>query len=227
MITREDVQKALPANLKYSATQAIADALNNISNDPIVADNIRNNFVNYTSVLKDGKFTTEQYMNAVTYVSYKLMNYTNQEAYMRTFPTRYQDLLAAGRTKQEISSYVSAYHKGKLVNLILEQSLVPMWVLNQNYFQEAILTQVDIMRNSSSDKVRSDAANSLLTHLQKPKDAAPVVNIDIKDTGMEALKQQLTLLAKAQREAIEDGTSAREIAGTPLLKRVEAVDESD
>lgn len=227
MITREDVQKALPANLKYSATQAIADALNNISNDPIVADNIRNNFVNYTSVLKDGKFTTEQYMNAVTYVSYKLMNYTNQEAYMRTFPTRYQDLLAAGRTKQEISSYVSAYHKGKLVNLILEQSLVPMWVLNQNYFQEAILTQVDIMRNSSSDKVRSDAANSLLTHLQKPKDAAPVVNIDIKDTGMEALKQQLTLLAKAQREAIEDGTSAREIAGTPLMKRIEAVDESD
>lgn len=227
MITREDVQKALPANLKSSATQALADALNTISNDPIVADNIRNNFVSFTSVLKEGKFTTEQYMNAVTYVSYKLMNYTNQEAYLRTFPRRHEELIAAGRTKQEISSYVSAYHKGKLVNLIMEQALVPMWVLNQNYFQEAIITQVDIMRNSSSDKVRSDAANSLLTHLQKPKDAAPLVSIDIKDTGMEALKEQLTLLARAQREAIEDGTSAREIAGTPLMKRIEAVDESD
>lgn len=227
MITREDVQKALPANLKSSATQALADALNTISNDPIVADNIRNNFVSFTSVLKEGKFTTEQYMNAVTYVSYKLMNYTNQEAYLRTFPRRHEELIAAGRTKQEISSYVSAYHKGKLVNLIMEQALVPMWVLNQNYFQEAIITQVDIMRNSSSDKVRSDAANSLLTHLQKPKDAAPLVSIDIKDTGMEALKEQLTLLARAQRVAIEDGTSAREIAGTPLMKRIEAVDESD
>lgn len=227
MITREDVQKALPANLKSSATQALADALNTISNDPIVADNIRNNFVSFTSVLKEGKFTTEQYMNAVTYVSYKLMNYTNQEAYLRTFPRRHEELIAAGRTKQEISSYVSAYHKGKLVNLIMEQALVPMWVLNQNYFQEAIITQVDIMRNSSSDKVRSDAANSLLTHLQKPKDAAPLVSIDIKDTGMEALKEQLTLLARAQREAIEDGTSAREIAGIPLMKRIEAVDESD
>lgn len=166
-------------------------------------------------------------MEAVTYVTYKLMNYTNNEAYARTFPNRYNTMVANGKTPKEISSFVHAYNKGKLVNQILEQTLVPMWVLNQPYFQEAILCQVDLMRNSGSDKVRSDAANSLLTHLQKPKDVAPLVAIDMRDTGLNAMKEQVALLAQAQQDAIKNGTAAKTIAATPMFKKEEVIEHVD
>ena len=73
--------------------------------------------------LEKAQFKTEDYLNAVAFVSYKLMGHSNQEAYFKTFPTRYQDMLAAGKSQKDISSFVSIYAKGKLVNLILEQFL--------------------------------------------------------------------------------------------------------
>lgn len=218
MLTREMVEKALPANLKVAATQALTDQINNITSDPLIAEQVRNNFLSYSGVLREGKFKTEDYLHAVTYVSFKLMGYSNQDAYFRTFPQRYQALVAKGTSQKDISAYVSAYSKGKLVNLILEQSLVPSWVLNQDLYQKALNVQADLMLNANSEKVRSDAANSILTHLSKPKDTAPTVNIDMRETsGMGELKAMLTQLAQSQRQAIEGGASTKEIAAQRII----------
>ncbi|QEP29885.1 hypothetical protein HYP99_gp087 [Sinorhizobium phage ort11] len=219
MLTKEDVVKALPATLKSSVTQSLVDTINNVTTDPIVAENIRENFVTYASVLKDGKFKTTDYINAVSYVSYKFMNYSNEESYARTFPQRYQTLLANGTSKKDISAYVSAYHRGKLVNLILEQSLVPTWIINQDNYQKAINTQVDLMVNAISEKVRCDAANSILTHLKRPEVNGLQLNVNLQDnSGMNELKNTLAELAQQQKALIEGGMSAREIAATPLIE---------
>ena len=97
-ITTEILARALPGNLKSAATDQLADLINQISTDPLIAENIRDNFLSYTSVLRDGKFKVEDYLNAVDYCSYKLMGDSNQDAYFKTFPQRYANLLAAGRT---------------------------------------------------------------------------------------------------------------------------------
>lgn len=68
--------------------------VNSISSDPQAASTIRENLISYSGVMRDGKFKTEDYVNAVAYVSYKIMGYTNQESYQRTFPSRYQALMA-------------------------------------------------------------------------------------------------------------------------------------
>ncbi len=219
-LTVEQVEKALPANLKNAATQAFTDHINNIVSDPLVAEQVRNNFISYTSVLKDGKFKTEDYLHAVTYVSYKLMGDTNQDAYFKTFPQRHASLVARGVSNKDISAYVSAYNKGKLVNLILEQTLVPSWVLNADIYQRAINTQADLMINAQSEKVRCDAANSILTHLAKPKEAGPLINLDMRqDTGMNELKDLLTSLARKQRDMIQEGSvSTREIAEQNIIE---------
>ena len=164
-ITKELVARALPGNLKSAATYQLADMINQISADPLIAEQIRDNFLSYASVLKEGKFKVEDYLNAVAYCSYKLMGDSNKDAYFKTFPQRYANLVAAGRTPKEISAYVSAYAKGQLVNKIMEQTLVPSWVLNQHMYQAALNTQFKLMTNEDvSPKVRSDAADSLLTH---------------------------------------------------------------
>lgn len=219
-LTVEQVEKALPANLKNAATQAFTDHINNIVSDPLVAEQVRSNFISYTSVLKDGKFKTEDYLHAVTYVSYKLMGDTNQDAYFKTFPQRHAALIAKGTSNKDISAYVSAYNKGKLVNLILEQTLVPSWVLNADIYQRAINTQAELMIHANSEKVRCDAANSILTHLAKPKEAGPLINLDMRqDTGMNELKDLLTSLARKQRDMIQDGSvSTREIAEQHIIE---------
>lgn len=221
MLTKDMVEKALPANLKSVATQAFTDQINNLSSDPLVAQQIRDNFLSYTRVLQEGKFRTEDYLHAVAYVAYKHMGYSNQEAYFRTFPTRHQKLVAQGTSAKDIAAYVSAYHRGKLVNLIMEQSLVPVWIVNQDAYQEAINTQVDIMKNSTSDMARTAAANSVMTHLAKPKEAAATININTTESsGMNELRSMLTQLARTQIAAIEGGASTQDIAAQKLVDAV-------
>ena len=204
--TVEDVKKAVPSHIRSNITQPLVDTLNNIAADPLIAEDIRNNFVSYSAVLKEGKFKVEDYLNAVAYVSYKIMGNTNEESYAKTFPHRYSALIAKGTVKKDIASYVSAYNKGKLVNLILEQTLVPSWVLNQDLYQKAINVQADLMQNAQSEKVRAEAANSLLTHLGKPKEGSFQISIgEVESSGMREMREMLREVAENQREAIGSG----------------------
>lgn len=220
MITVQEIAKALPPNLKSSATQSLADLINNISTDQFVAEQVRKNFIGYSDVLRDGKFKTEDYLNAVTYCSYKLMGQSNQDAYFRTFPARHAALVAKGTPSKDIAAYVSMYNKGKLVNMIMEQTLVPTWVLNQDMHQKALNTQFEIMQDTNvSPKVRVEAANSLLTHLAKPKEAGPLVNIDMREnSGVNELTKALRDLAAGQQHAIGQGTPIRDITHQTIVE---------
>lgn len=217
--TVELLQKTLPSNLRTSATQGLVDMLNTVSSNQQEAELIRENFLGYTAVLSEGKYKTEDYLNAVKYVSFKLMKCSNEEAYVKTFPQRYQRMVTEGVKPKDIGSYVYAYSKNKLVNRIMEQTMVPSWVLNQDIFQEAINTQASLMRDPDvSPKVRSDAANSLLTHLAKPKEAGPLINLDLRDTsGMKEMKELLVRMAQQQQGLIKEGLTARDIAAATII----------
>lgn len=192
--------------MKSGVTQSLVDNLNGIAQDPIMAENIRDNFVSYSSILKEGKFKIEEYLNAVAYVSYKIMGNTNEEAYAKTFPQRYARLIANGTTKKDIASYVHAYNKGKLVNLILEATLVPTWVLNQDIHQKAINRLADLMQNAASEKVQAESAAALLTHLGKPKEGSFQINIgETENAGMREMRELMREVAMNQREAIQQG----------------------
>lgn len=225
MLTIEQVTKALPPHLKTAATPALVNLINNVSTDQDMAQNIRENFISYAGVLKDGKFKTESYVDAVTYVSYKLMGDSNQDAWFKTFPARYQRLMAMGTSTKDIAAHVSAYNKGKLVNAIMEQTLVPTWVLNQDIYQKAINTQFDLMTDTNvSPKVRSDAANSLLTHLAKPKEVGPLLNIDMRESnGVDALKEALSSFALAQQQAIAGGANIKTVLDQDIMDVKEKV----
>lgn len=226
-VTPELLAKVLPTSLKSAATQDLADMLNAVSTDPDAADFIRENFISYTKVLQDGKYKTEDYLNAVKYVSFKLMKASNEEAYIKTFPQRYQNMVASGKSKKDISAYVHAYSRNKLVIQLLQQSVVPFWLINQDYRQEALMTQVELMRSAASEKVRSDAANSVLTHLEQPKEVGPAINFDMRESaGLQELKQALVSLAQGQIQAIQAGATVTDIAGQSIMD-VQAKDVSD
>lgn len=219
MLTVQEVAKALPANLKSAATQSLVDKVNAVISDPIMAEAVRENFISYTNVLADGKYKTEDYLNAVIYVSYKLMNHTNKDAYCLTFPQRHAAFVAKGVDAKGLAAYVSMYHKGKLVQAILEQTLIPSWILNAPLYQEALNVQADLMMNAQSEKVRSDAANSILTHLTKPKENSASINIHMQESsGMNEMRDLLKQMASKQLDLIEEGTSPKEIAGQRIYE---------
>lgn len=207
VLTIDLVKESVPSHMRSTITQGLVDNLNAISTDPIIAEDIRSNFVSYSSILKEGKFKIEEYLNAVAYVSYKIMGNTNEESYARTFPNRYSALVAKGASKKDISSYVAAYNKGKLVNMILEQSLVPSWVLNQDLHQRAINHLAIVMTDTDvSAKVQVEAAIGLLNALGKPKEGNFQINIgETENAGMKEMRQLLQEVASNQREAIQTG----------------------
>ena len=218
-ISKELVIKAVPPNLKNAVSDDLVDRLNAITSDQILAEEVRNNFISYASVLREGKFKLEDYLNAVTYVSHRLNGDTQHDAYFKTFPSRYQNLMALGKTPKEISNYVAMFNKGKLVQKIQEQTLTPAWVLNQDMFQAALNTNYQIMMDDDvSPTVRVEAANSLLTHLQKPKEVTPAVNIDLRESsGLSELKKALGQLATQQQQLIEQGGSTRDVAAQRII----------
>lgn len=229
-LNQDEIKRALPAHLRSSVTPELVSKLNTITTDPEIAQNIRENFIGYSAILKDGKFKTEEYLNAVAYVSFKLMGHSNHDAYVRTFPQRYANLMAKGTSSKDIAGYVAAYHRGKLVNLIMEQSLVPTWVLNQDLFQKALNVQAELMLNANSEKVRTDAANSLLTHLKKPE-VKGGVNINIngeESAGMKEMREMMAQLAQQQRDLIQSGEMKTiDVAGSRLVPRPQEEDVTD
>jgi len=168
--------------------------------------------------MADGRFKIADYVNAVKYVSHKLMGDSNIAAYTKTFPDKYQRFVQNGVDAKDIASYVTAYNKSKLVNLIFEQTLVPSYVLNQDLYQKALNVQAELMITAKSEKVRSDAANSLLTHLKMPETQKVELDIGVEEDSSIATLRATTLeLARQQRLMVEAGAmNAQEVAHSKL-----------
>lgn len=219
MLTLEQFQLALPDKVKKSVNQELIDQINTTLSDPEMFEAYRDNLISYTKVMADGKFKVTQYIDAVRYVSFKLMGCTNIDAYTKTFPDKYQRFIQQGVQAKDIASYVTAYNKSKLVNLIFEQTLIPSYVLNQDLYQRALNVQADLMMNAKSEKVRCDAANSLLTQLKAPEVKKVELDIGVKEDGSIAALRATTLeLARQQRLMVESGAmNAQEVAHGKLI----------
>lgn len=219
-ISKAELKAALPANLRTKVTDSLVQKLNSISNDPMACDVIRDNFIGFQNVMKDGRWKIEDYMNACAYVSYKMMGFSNQQAWGLTFPDRLAKMHAEGRVEKQISSFVAAYNKTKLVTVIFEQALIPTHILNQDVYQQAINHQLYLMTNAKSEKVQSDAAKCLIDALKPPETAKIEMDIKVEDhSGIGELKDAIVGLAQNQMKRINTGTPTKEIAHQELFDR--------
>ena len=219
-LTLDQFKMALPDKVKKSVNQELVDQINKTLGDPDMYEAYRDNLLSYTRVMSDGRFKVSEYISAVKYVSHKLMGDTNIDAYSKTFPDKIQRFMSQGVAAKDIASYVTAYNKSKLVNLIFEQTLVPSYVLNQDLYQKALNVQAELMVSANSEKVRTDAANSLLTHLKMPETKKVELDIGIKeDSSIGALRAATLELARQQRMSLEAGQStAQEIAHSRVVQ---------
>ena len=220
-LTIDEFKEALPENHRKAVNPQLVAQINQKLSDPDMFDIYRENLLSYTSVMQQGKFKVSGYVDAVKYISLKLMGKLNKEAFALVFPDKIVKWKADGVAEKDIASYVTAYNKSKLVTLLYEQTLIPFWVINQDNYQKAINTQVDLMTNPQvSNKVRADAANSLLTHLKPPETKKIELDIGSKGTesALSALRAEVERITLAQSKGIDSGVfTAQQIAHHPLV----------
>ena len=215
------------ANLKaVSVTNAI-DTINSVTEDEKLRDYYKDNLIGFSSVLNTGKFKLEDYNNAVKYCTYKLYGDTNLNSWVKTFPNRYKKLIDNGSDAKAISSHVAAYGKNILVNRIMEQSIIPAYVYNQDIHQLSLNQLASIMANEkASHKSQLDSAGLLLTHLKVPETAKLEVSIGIKDdSALTEMKRALLDLTNQQQLNIEKKVStANDIASSKIIE-VEVIEK--
>jgi hypothetical protein len=217
MINEQQLALALGSKKNW-ASEELLNTLNSIETDG--ADFVRENWLTHASVMREGNYTLDQYTTAIKYVSLKQMGHTNQSAYSIALADRYTDMCARGFDERRLSSHISAYHKGALVQKILAQSTVPIYMLYQDEQHQAIKTLVQLMTDANvSNKVRADAANSLLTHVKRPEAAKVQLEVNHKPSdGMIELTNMMQELATKQLNALKNGGSVREVANLPVIE---------
>lgn len=215
----DEFKKVLPEKMRKSITPEVMKLVNDMLADPDMGDAYRDNLLGYTSVINEGKFKIGQYVHAVKYVSYKIMGKSNIDAFTATFPDKMARWNQQGVASNNIASYITSYNKNKLVNLILAQTLIPTHILNADKYQLAINVQVDLMQNAQSEKVRCEAANSLLTHLKAPDQSKLQLGESAQTAdSISALRKSVAELVELQRAAIDSGVlNARDVAERRML----------
>lgn len=220
LITKEVFQQVLPKGLKTSVDDSLVDHINKLLDNHPYAEQFRDNLLGYSSVISTGRFKVTDYINAVYYVSYKLMGDTNITAFTKTFPDRIAKWQTDGVEAKQIASYVSMYNSNKLVQGIYEQTITPTWVLNQDLYQKAINVQAELMLTARSEKVRSDAANSLINHLKKPDklEAHLKIDVDHKNSAIDELEQTTRALVEQQKAMLQAGMmQIRDVAESRII----------
>lgn len=220
LLTLDQFQAALPKQVKKHVNQVIIDDVNKILQDPDFRETYRENLLSYTSVMNEGRFKMKTYIDAVKYVSYKLLGASNMVAWCKSFPVRYQELLNRKMEAKHIASIVSAYNKGVLVNKIFAQTLVPSHVLNADLHQKAINQLAYLMMNAKSEKVQSDSAAKLVDALKLPETQKIELDMTLKeDNTIGELRESTLELVRMQKAMIETGAmTPKEVAHSKLVK---------
>jgi len=229
VVTKDQLLRTLPKQVRSNLTDEILDSLNKSITDPNFREVYRENLLGFTSVIQDGKYKLQSYIDAVKYVTYKFTGSKDIEAYAKTFPDRYQRLVEEGASSKTISSYAATYKKTQLVQKIFEQNMIPVHIFNADIFQKAINVQAQLMVSANSEKVRSDAANSLLSHLKPPEIKKIELDVGIKqDKSLDDLREATRELVEIQKRQLEAKTiTPKDVAHSKLIRDEDIIDVED
>lgn len=222
-VTYDQFMKVLPKHRKNMLTQKMVDGLNGLMSNPVLRETYRDNLLSYTNVLTEGKFSLEGYVEAVRFVSFRLMGDSTVKAYSRTFPDRFQRMLDDGRDNKFLCTLASSFNKNMLVQKIFEQTMTPSHILNAGMYQDALNVQHGLMHNAKSEHVRMNAADSIMTQLRPPEVQKLEMDINVKeDQSIQELRATTLELVGVQKNLIVEGrATAKQIAHSKLAHIVD------
>lgn len=219
MLTLDVLKDVAPKKTRSIITQDLVDKLNEWNEDPKLLGGLNENVLSYINVLQTGKYRISDYMNAVRFVSYKLIGHSDIDAYAITFPDRYQKLIDKGENRDSIAPYVSMFKKNELVVKVLEQTIVPSHVLNAPMHQEALNELWKIGIRAKSEMARVNALCKVLDATAAP--VAAKIELDLKMDNSDSiaeLRKATAALAEQQLASIKTGVAVKVIAESSIIE---------
>lgn len=214
----EAVRKLVPKTQRGLITQDFVDRIAASVADTEVAEQFKENFITYINVLSKGRYKMEDYVSAVKYISFKLLGYSNIKAYAATFPERYQRLKDEGQ--QQIEAFVSMYARGKLVNQIYEQTMVPTYVLNAPLHQEALNELAMMIKDPDvRGMTKVKACEAILQYTKQPEVVKGELTIGIEQSDtINDLREITENLADTYRVMLEKkGIKLKDVAEANII----------
>ncbi len=238
MITKEELVEMASPTFKKRINDEYIAAINSAlgQTDELEVEKFKENIITYQKVMSEGKYKLNDYIYAVKYVGFKIMGMSNRESYKKTFPEKWERMLEKLREngmledeilRSGISPYVHSYNNGKLVNEIYRQTMVPIYILNQNMIQQALNVQGELMLHAKSETVRQSAADSVMTHLKMPETIKMEVDIGVKEPDFIAELRKATIEhSRMQQDAIRGGLiTSLDAAESKLMSEVIEVED--
>ena len=221
-LTIEDVRNMVPYEKRNTIQPKHVEMLNKMMSDPDEREMYRDRFLFNASVMKEGRYTFTQYMEAIKFVSLKHMGESTVSAYAKVFPDRYARLVAEGKDPQR---FAINYTRNSLVKEITDREFVPVHLANHDIFQKAVNGLADMMINGTKEKNRLDAMIAIVNHLKPPEKKDTIINVGVVNNQLNELTVNLSNLAAAQLEAIKSGkVTVKELAESSIYT-VEEEDE--
>ena len=219
LLTIEQLRMTMPKKLRHNITPEIIQFINATDGDEFRGV-FKDNLLGFMDVIQHGKFKMSDYVNAVKFVTHKLLGDTNSVAYSKVFPDRYKSLIDKNTPAKTISSFTSNYNKGVLVNKIMERTLIPVHILNMDVHQEAINVQAELMRGAKSETVRQKAAECLIMQLKAPEAAKIEIDVNYSNDSIDELRATTRALAQQQLALIQSGAvTAQAMAHSDIIAR--------
>lgn len=215
------LKETSPSKVSKHITPNLIRKMQGCASDPVMRKAIIDNIVSYSSILSQGRFKMEDYMRATKFCTYCAIGNNNKEAYIKTFPDKWQKWVTEGLDENTKNVYISAYARGKLVRLILDHIMMPTWLLNADKTQLAINRLAEIATKGKSEIAVVNACNSLLTNLKRPEAAQVEVNVTTNDgkSEIESLHETIKQLSGIQLQNIQTGaTSLKEVAESKIIE---------
>ena len=210
-ITLAELKEVYPIKVSDVVLQNAVDIINNTSKnlDFTMAQYFRESCINHIDIMKESKHRVsfQDYVNACKFVTFKMAGNTDVRAYALTFPDRVRRMEREKISNSHLYQYANIYSKNKTVVEVMTKVMVPKYVMYQDWFDKAVNVQGEIMLSDKAPfKVKSDAANSLMTHLKPPEIKQAEVKINTSGSGaITQLAEALNNLSSKQSDMLRSG----------------------
>jgi len=161
--------------------------------------------ISYTDIIKEGKWSIVEYLNAVRYVTYQMMGHSNRQSFLKVFPDK------IGVPTVTLDKYVNKFNKSKLVLSLQKVATVPLYLTHHYLLNKAIAKQAELMDTAKSEMVKHLAAKELCNILKPPEENYMQIDVNVKkDNSIEAIEQALYSTANKLVQGVQDKTTTTE-----------------
>jgi hypothetical protein len=205
-MTLKELKVLMPPKKQKFMNQELVDMINDAENRGDFDGEFEKKVISYSSVLTQGRYKTSDYIAAVEFCTYYLSGDEQAEAYVKTFPDKVRKRVLEGKSPYATGA-PSMYYSGQLVQAIMAQAQMSVRMRHYNKIDFAVETLFELATSkTSTDRIRMESADKLLTQLKEPENSKVELEIGIKkDESGQALEAKMLEVAVLQKEAFEKG----------------------